>query len=70
MFDSFQVPLCYDLVRTVDLYFKIHFVFNLNFDPNLAPMMNFMKYYVYELHNDSFTPSTKMIDIWNKIKMC
>lgn len=57
----------YDLVQTVDLFFKIHFVFNLNFDPNLVPMMNFMKCYIYELHDDSFVPSTTMIDIWTKL---
>lgn len=68
IFLSFQVPIGYDLIQVIDLYFKIHFVFNLNFEPNLAPMLNFFKYFVYELRNDNFTPPTKMLDIWNRLK--
>lgn len=62
-----QVPST-DMISIFDIFFKVHFVFNIEFEPNLVPAMNFLQYYVYKMPIYGYKPSNRMIDIWNKLQ--
>lgn len=77
MFIYLQVPLEFNAIQTVDLLFKIHMVFNINFESNIAPAMNFLAHFIYGfegalISNDKdskkFKPSTKMYEVHNLIE--
>lgn len=45
--ELFQVPLHFDAIQTVDLFFKIHMVLNIHFEPNIEQAMNFLAHFIY-----------------------
>lgn len=69
LFQIFQVPQHYDFIQTLDLFFKVHKVFGMNFEPNLVPAFNFIQYFIYELNTDrSMKPTNKMTDVYTRCK--
>lgn len=63
-----QVPSNVEMISIFDSFFKLHFVFNIDFEPNLVPAMKFLQYYVYKMPVYGYKPSNRMIDIWNKLQ--
>lgn len=62
-------------IKCVDLFFKIHWVLDIHFEPNIEPAMNFLSHFIFELEgpkktNDSAAkkPTTKMYEIHNLIE--
>lgn len=53
-----------DIVSTLDLLFKIHFVFNLQFETNLKGFFQFLEFFFYNLEsNIIITPRMREIKI-------
>lgn len=63
----FQVPHDFDILQTIDLLFKVHLMFDSNFDPSLKNMFNFLQFFVYEIKSKNVKPTTGMKDIFNKL---
>lgn len=64
----FQVPTNFNAVETFDFYFKVTKVFNLHFDPIIKNMMNFVQHFLYKIEEKKVSPTTRMLEIFNKIK--
>lgn len=62
-----KCPPGYGIVQVFDLFFKAHKIFNMNFNPNLANMMNFIQTFIYEMHDGQKPASNIMKDIFNQI---
>lgn len=59
------MPDDYNFLQVMDLYFKIHFIFCVPFEPSLAQFMSVIQRFVYGMECDvKLTPSTK-----NKAKL-
>lgn len=56
------------MIETFDFYFKIHKIFNLEFDSNLKGMMNYVQYYLYNIDEKKSNPTTGMSRIHVKVK--
>lgn len=63
----FQLPLGYDINKTIDLLFKVHIIFGLKFDANLKNMFEFLQYFVYNIREKDLSPTTRMKDIFKKL---
>lgn len=48
-----QVPDNYDFLKIIDLYFKIHFIFCVPFEPSLVQFMTVFEKYVYRITGDT-----------------
>lgn len=42
------MPEDFSFLQIMDLFYKIHKVFNLQYNPHVKRMMNFIEYYVFE----------------------
>lgn len=58
-----QLPGNFDMIATFDLFLKLHFVFGLNFEPNIAPMANFCCYCMYKISVPGFKPTVRMKEL-------
>lgn len=47
----FQVPSEFSFIQVIDLFFKLHKVFNLDFDKSIMQLMLFFGYFVYGMTN-------------------
>lgn len=63
----FQVPRAFKAIETIDFFFKIHKIFNLNFDPQLQNMMKYIQTLLYEIGDKKTLPSG-MLEVHNKMK--
>lgn len=52
-------------METLDLYFKLHHVFEIKFDERLQNVMFFMKHYWFKMKDGAKKPTTKMIELQN-----
>lgn len=66
-FMQLQIPSEYTFVDVADILFKLHYVFNIDFEPNIGPAMNFLRHYVYKIEDRLHPPSNKMRDVWTKL---
>lgn len=60
----FKVPISFNFVHVVDMYFKIHKVFNVDFIFKIKPMLTFMNHFIFKFpltRNDSITPAIQMV---------
>lgn len=56
----FQVPIEFNFLQVMDLYFKIHFIFSVPFEPSLAQFMGVFEKYVFGIESDTkISPVTK-----------
>lgn len=67
MISPLQVPLENSAVQTFDIFYKLHKVFNLKYEANIAPMMTFCEFFIYKLPIRSFRAGLKMTEIYNKM---
>lgn len=58
---SMQVPAEYSFIGVVDIFFKIHKVFNLHFDKAVHQLMLFIEYFIFGIATayDGMTTNTK-----------
>lgn len=62
-----QVNKNFSFSQTFDLLYKTHYAFHLSFDEHLLPLMKFMGHYFYKIPLENFTPTTRMIRIYNDV---
>lgn len=61
------VPTEFSFEQTVDLFFKMHYVLSLEFDPRMGNVFLFMEHYIYKMEGGEKTPYTSMIELSNLI---
>lgn len=61
------VPKGFSFEETVDLFFKMHYVFSLEFDPRLENVFLFMEHYIYKIDEGEKIPYTTMIELSNLV---
>lgn len=61
------VPTEFSFEQTVDLFFKMHYVLSLEFDPRLENVFLFMEHYIYKMEGGTKTPYTTMIELSNLV---
>lgn len=73
----FKFPATFSAIEVLDLLFKLHLVLNLEFEPNIEPMMHFLAYFVYSFSdslivrdkmgskNVAFKPHNRMQELFN-----
>lgn len=61
------VPKEFSFEQTVDLFFKMHYVLSLEFDPRLENVFLFMEHYIYEMEGGAKRPYTTMIELSNLV---
>lgn len=47
VFDFFKVPIEFNFVQVVDMYFKIHKVFNVEFHNKIKPVLTLINYFIF-----------------------
>lgn len=57
------MPPHFDFILLLDLFFKVHKLFNLNYFANIMNAFNFFEYYVYEMKSADIKPSIKMLNL-------
>lgn len=57
------VPENFDFIRTFDLMYKTHAVFNNNFGAGIKGLMAFIQHFVYEIKTTIFVPTGRMLEI-------
>lgn len=62
----FQIPDHFNINQVYDLWFKIHHIFNINFDKQLVNAMLFIQHFVYGMKGPK-KPTTKMEDVFNRL---
>lgn len=61
------MPHDFDAIRTFDVFFKLIKIFDLHFDKNIVPMMNFIQHFIYKLLDNEIKPTTRMQDVFNRM---
>lgn len=61
------MPEGFDIVSTFDVFFKIHKIFNLHFEPNIKNAMNFAQHFLYGFKERGLKMTTRMEDIFNRV---
>lgn len=62
-----QMPNGYTILQTFDVFFKVHKIFDLNFDKNIINAMHFIEHYLYKMIDKNVSITTRMQDIHNRI---
>lgn len=65
LFEIFQVPDTFTTAEIFDLFWKVHKVFNLDFDPNLKPMMKFIQHFIFCIETKRCNVTPRMKDLFN-----
>lgn len=72
-----KIPATFSAIEVLDLLFKLHLVLNLEFEPNIEPMMHFLAYFVYNFGDSlnvrdktgtkaiAFKPNNRMQELFN-----
>lgn len=66
-YEFLQVPLDFSAAQTFDLYFKVHKVFGLHFNPALKRAMDFVEYFMYENKRNGFRQTTGVKTLYNQL---
>lgn len=61
------MPEGFDIGQTFDMFFKLHKVFNLNFEPNIKNAMNFVQHFIYGFKERGIKMTTRMEDVYNRV---
>lgn len=64
-----QVPVDWNIVQVVDLFFKVHLIFDIKFEVNINPTMVFFGRFVYGFKSAAFKPSLTMTNLDAKVTM-
>lgn len=63
------MPEKFGILETFDMLFKIHKIFDLNFDVNLKNMFFFIQNEIYGQADADFEPTNRMDEISNMLKI-
>lgn len=63
------MPEKFGILETFDMLFKIHKIFNLNFDVNLKNMFFFIQDEIYKQTDIDFVLTNRMAEISNMLKI-
>lgn len=63
------MPEKFGILETFDMLFKIHKIFDLNFDVNLKNMFFFIQNEIYKQADVDFEPTNRMDEISNMLKI-
>lgn len=63
------MPIGWDFLQVIDLFFKIHMVFNIKFEINIAPAMKFLGHFMYEMGTDEFKQTLRVSDFYSKFNI-
>lgn len=66
-YQSFQLPDSFDFARAIDVFFKIHKIFDMNFDKNISNAMYFIQHYLYDINDSEKKPTPRMEDVYNRL---
>lgn len=65
----FQLPQAFGVVEVVDFFIKMHDIFNLKFDDNLANAMTFIEVMLYKNTAGRKKPTAYMKSIHNQLQL-
>lgn len=68
LFIHLQLPHDFTFAQTIDLFFKIHDIFEIKFDERLQNAIFFLKHYTYKMKQGKMKPTTKMIELYNHLE--
>lgn len=65
----FQLPKEFSVAEVLDMFFKVHTVFHLKYNPNLANMMMFLECLVYKFAKGKrvLNPTAHMLRIFEEL---
>lgn len=65
----FQLPKEFDAAQLLDLFYKVHIVLNINFDPNLHKMMMFVQSLIFKFREgkNNFKPTAHMLKVFDEL---
>lgn len=63
------MPKDFGILETFDILFKIHKIFEQNYDPNLKGMFSFIQNYIYKLTERDLNVTARMMDIFGKLSL-
>lgn len=66
IFKLFQLPITCNFLKAFDLFFKLHKIFDLKFEPNISNVMRFVEYFIYKIQTEQ--PTDRMLEIFNMIE--
>lgn len=64
-----QVPDEFGFHQVIDLYFKLHHLFEIKFDDRLKNTFDFIQHYLYKLNHGACKPTTKMIELHHRLNL-
>lgn len=62
-----QLPAGWKFLQVMDIFFKIHKVFCLDYNPSLKTMMHFIEYFLFSHKATYIKVTPKMTEVFNKI---
>lgn len=65
VFDFFKVPMSFNFIQTVDMYYKIHKVFNLEFNSKIQAVMALIDHFIFKFPQGAYsiTPTIRTASI-------
>lgn len=60
---EFQAPNTYGIMEVFDMFFKVHKIFNLDFHPNIQPMMLFVEKYIFKMNHSQSQLTARIREI-------
>lgn len=60
VFFVLKVPENFQFVDVMDLFFKVHKIFDLDFHPSNKSMMNFIEVFIFEMNRDNIVITSAM----------
>lgn len=71
------MPETFSVIEVFDVFFKLHNVLNVSYEPNLQAMMNFLAYFVYSFDDNgssgtenkkkkTFVPTNRMHQVFSE----
>lgn len=61
-----QLPDHFSFAQVIDVFFKMHFVFDIKFDERLQNTMFFLKIFMYKM-NEARKATTKMVELHERL---
>lgn len=66
-----QIPCGFDFLKTFDMFFKCHKVFNVAYHSGIVKLMHFIDYYLYEdKENAEIDITVTMQKVSEKLNIC
>lgn len=62
-----QLPDDFSFEQVIDVFFKMHYVFEIKFDERLENTMYFLKNFTYKMNDRIRKPTTKMIELHDRL---